>query len=214
MGILPPAPFWTAPAGVTCTWSSAARALTCALGNVKRHFGNTKTVAFSIALPYSAAPIVFTATSSTTSNGGDTDTTSRAANVAYIPVAGYPAHYTTATNRHCTGTGLTAFFECTKFPSAISSHTADFESVSIAATSGTITIPGHTDYSGTWTRSGTHLSFQYFELGTLVAVFEGEGVRSNATAHCYEGVTRFPDGMGGWSPYVAPYEVCFAPTTP
>ncbi len=184
----------------SCTPSGTR--LTCNLGQIRRN--RSTTVFFDIALPQSSAPLLFSATTST---AGDTDpgndTAGHAATVVYYNVAGFPGG--TATNRHCTGTGLTAFFECTLFPSSISSHTAEFVGT---GTSGTITIPGYPTYTGTWSLSGannTHLTFQYFDSGSLAATFEGDGVESTATTHCYEGLTTFTPP----SPYVAPYEVCF-----
>jgi hypothetical protein len=97
-------------------------------------------------------------------------------------------------NRHCTGTGLTAWYECTLFPSSISQHTAEFHA------DGTITFPGEPDFTGGWSQNGDdHLAFTYYELGTPVASFEGRG----ASASCFEGLTAFDP------PWVAPYEVCF-----
>ena len=100
-------------------------------------------------------------------------------------------------NRHCTGTGLTAWYECTLFPSSISSHQAEFHD------DGTITIPGEPDYSGQWTVTttvdGNFLEFYYEDPSGVVAEFEGWG----ADAACFEGLTTFPG-----SSYVAPYEVC------
>lgn len=182
--------------------SLANNRFTCNLGQVRRN--RSTSVFFDIALPQSSAPIVVSATSST---AGDTntnnDTAQSIADVRYVNVAGYPTGL--ATNRHCTGQGLTAFYECTLFPSSISSHTAEFLG---SGSNGTIIIPGHGTYTGAWALSGTngqHLSFQYYDGGMLVASFEGDGVRSTATTHCYEGLTTFNPP----SPYVAPYEVCF-----
>lgn len=95
-----------------------------------------------------------------------------------------------------TGTGLTSFFECTLFPSSISSHDTVFNADQ------TISFPGAAaNYTGTWSQpSADRLVFSYFEDGLLVASFDGRGVNSN----CFEGKTIFPG-----SAYVSMYEVCF-----
>jgi Domain of unknown function DUF11 len=204
-----------------CTASGTT--LVCTLGSIPKKVGSTPgsvTVFFDIALPQSDAPIDFGATAAVTSGTPDSNPANNAAApvtaaVNYLTVVGYPPAANlaraTSTNRHCTGQGLTAFFECTKFPSSISSHDADFIGDG-TGTQGTIefAFPG---YRGFWSLSGpgnSHLSFVYEEDDGLggwapVAAFEGDGVRSTATTHCYEGLTEFMPT----SPYVAPYEVCF-----
>ena len=98
-----------------------------------------------------------------------------------------------ATNMHCTGTGLAAFYECTLFPSSISSHPITFQS-------GNSIDLGVAGYSGYWTQPTTDsLYFEYYYGTDTVAVFYGEGVSGS----CFEGLTTFPGS--GW---VAPYEVC------
>jgi hypothetical protein len=98
-------------------------------------------------------------------------------------------------NEHCTGTSLASFYECTLYPSSISSHDITLES------DGTISFDGDPpDYTGAWSSSpDDQLSFTYSYDGTVVAEFEGYGVSSS----CFEGLTTFPG-----SSYVAPYEVC------
>ena len=96
---------------------------------------------------------------------------------------------------HCTGTGLTAFYECTLFPSSITWHEHVF------GPSGTLTIPEAPDYTGTWSQPAPNrLVFRYYdETNALVATFDGLGVDEG----CFEGLTTFPD-----SEYVSPYSVC------
>ena len=55
--------------------------------------------------------------------------------------------------------------------------------------------------------SGTTLTFSYHQISTneIVAEFSGRGV---PTATCFEGLTRFPDGLGGYSSYVSSDKVC------
>jgi hypothetical protein len=177
--------------GASAGCSLAGTTLTCTLGTINR--GTAKSVWIDLQLQVSAAPLVFTATASAAGDSNPAnDSASHTASVLYhqvtAPIDGI------ATNRHCTGTGLTAWYECTLFPSSISQHDAEFHA------GGTITFPDQPDYSGTWSQSGPdQLSFTYYELGTPVATFSGRG----AGASCFEGLTTFG------SPYVAPYEVCF-----
>ena len=181
----------------SCTQSGTT--LNCTLGTINRN--TNKTVFFNIALPVSTAPFVFTATAATTSaenstaNNGATRTAAQtffATTVATAP--GVPV---TMVNNHCTGTGLTAWMECTFFPSSISSHEVDFHD------DGTITITAAPGYTGEWdvtvTPSGNQLTFFYDDGSGVVAEFTGWG----ADASCFEGVTTFPG-----SSYVSPYEVC------
>ncbi len=167
--------------------------LTCNLGTINRN--TSKAVFFDIALPYSAAPLNFAFRASTTTV--ETNLTNNNLAHTAAPLT-YPLSVTAPvniTNRHCTGTGLTAFFECELFPSSISSHSTIFN-------------PDHTvtvlddpiNYSGTWTQpTPDRLQVQYFELGTLVASFDGRGV----DGRCFHGMTTFPG-----STYVSAYEVC------
>lgn len=143
----------------------AGTTLTCNLGTINRN--SAKAVWIDIQMQVSAAPLALTATASV---AGDTtpgnDTATHTATVLYhsvtAPIDGL------AVNRHCTGTTLTAWYECTLFPSAISQHDAEFHA------DGTITIPGEPAYGGTWSQTGPdQLSFTYTELGTPVATFEG-----------------------------------------
>ncbi len=167
--------------------------LVCDLGRIRKN--NDATIEFDMWLPWSAGSLDFTATaSSSTSEDAPADNTdSAAAAQTYVDlvIAGPAA----ATNRHCTGTGLEAFYTCTLFPSSISSHDIVFEST------GDITIVGvGPEYTGTWDQdSDDHLWFEYRENGSVVAEFEGNGVGGN----CFEGLTTFPG-----SSWVAPYEVC------
>ena len=101
-----------------------------------------------------------------------------------------------ATNRHCTGQGLTSFFECLLFPSSISFHDVEFLS------GGEIAIPNEPDYGGSWSQPDGHtLEVTYVDLisNTVVAEFVGYGTN----ASCFEGITTFPG-----SAYISPYEVC------
>lgn len=169
--------------------------LVCSLGAIAKLASASPPVWFDIALPYSTAPLVITAAVTTTSveNTTANNSASHTANLLDYAVAINPPR--NAVNRHCTGTGLTSFFECELFPSSISSHDTVFNP------GGTISFPGApASYTGTWTQpTPDHLLFQYFDNGLLVASFDGYGV----SGACFEGKTTFPN-----STYMSMYEVC------
>lgn len=181
----------------TCTQTGTH--LRCTLGSIARN--HAASVFFDIALPVSAAPYTFVATATTSSpeNSTANNTATRTALETYYatPVNALPGVPVTMNNRHCTGTGLTAFYECTLFPGAMSDHTTEFHD------DGSITIPGAPSYTGQWTltptNSGNFLEFFYDDGTGVIAEFEGWG----ADGACFEGLTTFPGG-----PNVAPYEVC------
>jgi uncharacterized repeat protein (TIGR01451 family) len=174
-----------------CTRSGSV--LTCALGSMGRN--TSKTVFFNIALPYSTEPIVIDGTVSTSSNENTlaNNGVSHTASLLTYDVVMAPPEY--AVNSHCTGIGLSSYFECTLFPSSISSHDTIFEA------GGTISFVGAPpNYTGTWSQpAADELIFDYFEDGQLAATFEGRGVSSS----CFEGMTTFPG-----SPYMSMYHVC------
>lgn len=167
--------------------------LNCAIGTLRK--ARSSTVTFNIALPQSSAPLTFAVTATTTSAENSTANNGSSATAALtyidIPLAG---DYT-VTNDHCTGTNLTAWYECTLFPSSISSHTVEFHA------DGTLSIPVDAGYYGWWGQdSDDHLWFEYWYGGAMEVSFEGNGT----TNGCFDGLTLF-----NGSAYVAPYEVCF-----
>lgn len=175
----------------SCTQSGTK--LTCALGTIAR--ATSTSVYFDIALPESTNALVVDATVTTTSVENSTANNSASSTAA---LNNYDVSFTgpvTVSNDHCTGTALSSYYECTLFPSSISTHSTVFES------DGSISFPLYgADYSGTWWQdSPDHLAFEYYELGTLIAEFEGWGVSAN----CWEGITTFPG-----STYMSPYHVC------
>lgn len=102
----------------------------------------------------------------------------------------------TVDNDHCTGTGLVSFFQCTLFPSSLSSHQAIFhddQTISFA-------FP---DYSGVWSQNPAlnRLSFTYFEGPDAVMDFVGYGVDGT---NCFEGISTFYPA----SAYNSAYSVC------
>jgi hypothetical protein len=172
----------------------AGTALSCSLGTINR--GAWKSVSFTISMPYSTAPLVIDATATTTTN----DTNPANNHLAYTATPLTTTYPVTAPdlmlNSHCTGTGLTSFYECTRFPSSI----ASFDS--ILETDGSITIIGAPpNNTGEWTQTGADsLLIEYFEDGLLSASLDARSV----DADCYEGpMTFYPP-----SPYLAMYRVC------
>lgn len=175
----------------SCTQSGTH--LTCALGSINR--ASSKSVYFDLALPESADDLVIDASVTTTSAESNTSNNSDSLTAALYNYEVSVTAPVTVSNDHCTGTNLSSYYECSLFPSSISSHDVDF------ADDGTISFPLYgVEYSGLWWQdSADHLAFEYYELGTLIAEFEGWGVSEG----CWEGITTFPG-----SSYLSPYHVC------
>ena len=179
----------------TCTRTGSL--LTCNLGTINR--GTSKNVTFDIAFPYSSAALevqLHASTTTTETNLANNDLTHTATPLTYaVPVI--PPVY--AVNSHCTGTGLTSYFECELFPSSISA----FDSV--LETDGSVTIIGAgPELSGDWTLNPVGyppntLLIEYFDTGLPAGTLVARGVDND----CYEGPMTFPG-----SSYVAIYEVC------
>ncbi len=168
--------------------------LQCALGRLRR--GQSATVSVDFAAPWASVDLDIDAVASTTGEADASDNADGVTlSVAYIdqPITG-PAG---VTNRHCTGQGLQGFYECTLYPSSISTHDI------LLNADGSITFPpGITGFTGSWWQdTDDHLHFEYVQGGTTTrVVFDGNGVGGD----CFEGVTTFPG-----SAYNAGYEVCF-----
>lgn len=179
--------------GVDPRCNTSGTQLVCNLGDIAR---NTQTtVSFGIALPQADEALAITATATATvaentlANNSATDE----ATLLNYAVAVQPGDLTTS--RHCTGTGLTSFFECELFPSSLSQHDAEL------LAGGVISIPGEPGFTGTWSQpTADSLVMIYEEIGVgVVAEFHGYGTSPD----CFEGMTTFPG-----STYVSPYEVC------
>lgn len=179
---------------ITSGCSLSGSIVTCNFGRIRKN--QSASVSFDMSLPASAAPLTFVAVASTTSNentlANNTDSVNASLTYYATPIAAPAA----VVNRHCTGQGLTAFYECTLFPSSITSHSTVFEA------NGTITFVGAPpNYTGTWSQpTADSLVFDYDDGTGIVAQFSGVGVGGG----CFEGLTTFPGG----SPWVSPYEVC------
>lgn len=170
--------------------------INCNLGTINRY--SSKTVTFNIALPASVGTLDFSATAATTSaeNSTSNNSDTEVATLTYYSNALSTTSNTPVTNDHCTGTGLEAWFECTLFPSAISSHDTTLNA------DGSISFgPEGAGYTGDWWQDTPDtLEFVYYDPdAVLVAEFFGYGT----LAGCFEGLTTFPG-----STYVAPYSVC------
>lgn len=173
--------------------SQSGNSLVCDLGRLRKN--RSASVWFEISLPVSAQPLAFYAEASTSSNDGNpaNDSATHTATVTYYetPVSG-PVD---VVNRHCTGQGLQGFFECTLFPSSISSHSTTLNA------DHSITFhnapPG---YTGSWSQVlPDRLAFSYSFNGQLQVAFHGYGVGGS----CFEGIALFPT-----SSYMSAYEVC------
>jgi hypothetical protein len=177
--------------GVDQRCAQTGTKLVCNLGNMARN--SSTVVAFGIELPQAEQTLMVTA-SATTSSSENTLANNTASDIAAL--LNYDVAVTVgdvAINRHCTGQGLTSFFECALYSSSISSHQIEF------LANGQLSIaPG---YTGTWSQpTPDSLSFTSSEQGGgVVAEFEGYGTEPG----CFEGITTFPG-----SSYVSPYEVC------
>lgn len=173
----------------SCTQSGTR--LTCTLGSISR--GATSSVYFDIAFPESTSALVLTSAPTTTSS--ESSTTNNGASYT-AALNNYTVSFTAPhgfTNSHCTGTGLTSYFECTS--GSLSSHDTTFNA------DGSLTIDEAPGYTGTWSQpTSDSLTFEYYdETGALVAEFEGYGT----TTSCWEGITTFDT-----STWMSPYKVC------
>lgn len=187
--------------GVDPRCSQSGTHLLCNLGNLARN--TSTTIAFQIALPEADEVLSISAAGTTSSNENST-TNNAASNTPSLlhydlPLAGGEL----MTAEHCTGTNLTSYYECTLFPSSITSF--DFE----LEPGGTIAIDSEPDYTGTWSQTPPgalqtnpqYLALEFTYFGDVVAEFEGWG--SNDGPECFEGITTFPN-----SSYVSPYRIC------
>lgn len=180
----------TASTASPCSLSGST--ITCSISSINA--GKNASVGFSYSMPVnsSSPSIVAKATVS-----GDTDASDN--ETSYSPTLSYHSVSlsapVTVTNSHCTGQNLIAYFECTLFPSSISSHQIRLES------DGSITFlnSGTDGYTGGWQRSsdGKQLSFQYMNNGNTIVSFVGKG----SSDKCYDAVVT----SGG---YTIPYRAC------
>lgn len=172
-----------------CTRSG--QRLTCALGTINRN--TSKSIAFSLALPYSTAPLVIAAAA--TSTGAAPEATpannslSYTATPALVPnlIAGGAA-----TTRVCSGTTLTSFFECTLFPSSIQSFASTLEPDL------SITLPDEPGWTGAWWMVNPETLHVEYTDGADGFELDMASVGGD----CFEGVLDFQNG------YVAVHQLC------
>lgn len=191
-----------------CTLSG--RVLTCALGRLRYNGpqnGRQRTVTFGYRIPVTTQPLVLSAATSGTGEPPANATDNSASLTAAVTYRSPTVTAGTKTASHCTGTTLSAYFECTLFPSSISSHQAEYH------TDGTITFAGQTGYTGTWNQADpTRLHVEYSNGLYAEAIFDGRG----ADGACFEGITHFYDDPNPGdsippvqSTYLSPYRICF-----
>ena len=174
-----------------CTQSGTE--LVCSLGRVRKN--KSKTVSFELELPQADEVLELAASASTTSNENTLANNDASLAPALLNYSTALSSGDVAQVDHCTGQGLTSFYECVLSPSSITSHIVELGS-------GTLSFPGQDPgYGGTWSQpSPDRLQMTYTYNGGTVAEFDGYGTSPG----CFEGITTFPG-----SPWVSPYEVCF-----
>ncbi len=166
--------------------------LQCTLGNIGNN--QTKSFTFNFELPVSTKTLTFKATASTTTPGE----VALGNNVlSHTPVLAYGNRPITTANvlvSHCTGQGLTSYYECELFPSSISSFTASLNLDT------SIFVTGYGNV-GNWDQfNSTQQLHMLLSDGSSDANFNGFSTGGN----CFEGMTTFTPS----SPYVSPYKVC------
>jgi len=169
----------------------ASQRLTCNLSTIARG-SSTAPITFDLRMPYSTAPLVITATATSSGQAPElTPADNAVSHTAQLALYPHAVSGGAANTRVCAGTGLTSFFECEQFPGSIS----DFDSVleadhSITTDNGATTI-------GSWQVSGNYLHVEYYDGGgTYTANLASVG------GDCFEGVFQFSGN------YVGVHELC------
>jgi hypothetical protein len=181
------------PSGCTKTGTR----LICSLPAGVPRNSSSAPIGFDLTLPYSANPIslrvdVDTSNETNVANNSSTTIATQTYQLVTPPTVNFAV-----TNRHCTGTNLSSYFECIVSPGSVTSHPATF------LDGGSIDL-GDPDYGGTWAVTGTQLSFNYTELGQPFGSFVGQGISVGGVGqNCWDG--RFTSS--GLSTVM--YRVCF-----
>lgn len=170
--------------------------LTCTLNGLARNGGSTD-VGFDLKLPYSTASLDVTYTANPIAGDANPANNTLATTVAPAPIATPITTDLHLQHDHCTGTGLTSWFECAAFPSSISGFAADYAFVGQS-----ISIPGEPTFGGTWSQAGgfDRLQVTFTDNGTPVGSIDARGVGNG----CFEGPMTFSPP----SPYLAIYRIC------
>lgn len=175
----------------TTKCSITAIKLQCTLGRLNNN--QQTNISFNFTMPISTKALSIKATGSTTSNEPNQSNNSQ----TVTPTLSHPTVEITSANvlnSHCTGTGLTSYFECELFPSSIS----HFPSTLNADRTITVSEPG---WTGTWHQPTVQqLTFTYTDGMGSEATFNGFARSST----CFEGITTFLPNLG----YSSPYRVC------
>ncbi len=174
----------------------ATTTLTCNLGPIAR-FGGFVEIGYDLKLPYATTPAAFTYTANPIA--GDAfpadNTVSRTVTPATIaqPIT-TDLHLTYS---HCTGTGLTSWFECALFPSSQASFTGD-----LLVAGNAVTIDGQPTITGSWSQTGgaDRLQVSFADSGTPVGTIDARGVGGG----CFEGPMTFTPP----SSYTVIYRIC------
>ncbi|MBL8331091.1 MAG: hypothetical protein JNJ71_19800 [Rubrivivax sp.] len=183
--------------GLDSRCSVVANGLTCSLAGLRK--GWSTTFSYNYAAPVSTKPLQM----SVSVSSATPDPVSSNNTASVLPNLVYPARPVSAsamTTRLCTGTTLTSFFECARFPSSISSFGATLNADQTIA----LAEPG---YTGRWSQNAARTSLRmefYFDDGSgAVKVADFNGMAING-ANCFHGLTQHLQSTG----YVSPYEVC------
>ncbi len=181
------------PSGCTLVGTNIACTFTTALS--RSSSANTRVIGFDITMPYSTAPLTVSASASAANNIGTAGPASHTFGQTFFTPTAPPAF---ATVSHCTGRDLTSYYECTLYPTSISSHTVDL------LAGGTLDLSSNgasaIGFAGTWSVSGTQLTMTYTDGGVPAGTFVGRGVSAN----CWEGPMVFAPP----SEFNAMYRVC------
>ncbi len=173
------------------------RGVTCNLAGLRRNASTT--FQYNYTAPVSTKVLQMTASVSSST----TDPVASNNSASVVPNLVYPVRAISSsaiTSRMCTGTLLTSFFECERFPSSISSFAATLnadQSIDF----------GQADYTGRWSQNAnrTSLRMEFFQDSGSgpVKVSEFNGMAINGK-NCFHGLTQHLSN----SNYVSPYEVC------
>jgi hypothetical protein len=180
--------------------SVISRKLNCNLGQINKN--TSKNVTFNFAFPISTKTLQIKATASIVSGPADSNLTNN--EVSYVPTFNYPVNQITSANvlvSLCTGTSLTSYFECEKFPSSIQHFNMTLDA------GGIITNLPDTNYIGNWTQNQTTAPQLFQELQFTITDGTGSGATFSgfaSTTNCFEGMTNFIPT----SQYRSPYKVC------
>jgi len=174
-----------------------SRRLRCTAGNLNPNA--QRNYSFNFTYPVTTKTLEIKATGSSTSMN-EANSNNNMASV--FPAIGYPTNQISSANvlvSLCTGTNLSSFFECEKFPSSIQYFTMTMNS------GGTLSNFPEPGYTGFWTQNQTtNQPFQQLQF-TISDGYSGasfEGYASSTT--CFDGITTFIPT----STYNSAYRVC------